>query len=144
MVQPRPYLRDISLCAEASFIWACDTVMEAVAFTPEDAQLIEPAWEALKSSGVLQKRNIDGGIESVKRGEDQLDVRAARRVATHGLCACALAACGAREVHATQFKKCAACQGVVYCCKAHQEADWPAHKAACKAARKAAAAAADA
>jgi hypothetical protein len=27
----------------------------------------------------------------------------------------------------------------VYCCKEHQTADWPAHEAACKAARKAAA-----
>ncbi len=52
---------------------------------------------------------------------------------------CALEACGAREVHEAQFKKCAAYQTVVYCCKAHQEQHWPAHKAACKAARKAAA-----
>jgi hypothetical protein len=52
---------------------------------------------------------------------------------------CALEACAAREVHPAQFKKCAACQAAVYCCKAHQEQHWPAHKAACKAARKAAA-----
>jgi hypothetical protein len=45
-------------------------------------------------------------------------------------------------VHASQFKRCAACSTVVYCGKACQTADWPAHKAACKAARKAAAAAA--
>ncbi len=42
-------------------------------------------------------------------------------------------------VHEAQFKKCAACQAVVYCCKQHQEQRWPAHKAGCKAARKAAA-----
>ena len=33
----------------------------------------------------------------------------------------------------------ASCRGVVYCCREHQVSDWPAHKAACKAARKAAA-----
>jgi hypothetical protein len=43
-------------------------------------------------------------------------------------------------VHPAQFKLCAACTTVVYCCKAHQAEDWPSHKAACKAARKAAAA----
>jgi hypothetical protein len=55
---------------------------------------------------------------------------------------CARDACREREVHASQFKRCAACSTVVYCGKACQTADWPAHKAACKAARKAAAAAA--
>ena len=30
---------------------------------------------------------------------------------------------------------CAACKTVAYCCKEHQVEDWPAHKAACKAAR---------
>ena len=51
--------------------------------------------------------------------------------------ACALASCAAREAHEAQFKKCAACLTVSYCCREHQLTDWPAHKAACKAARKA-------
>ena len=50
--------------------------------------------------------------------------------------ACALASCAAREAHEAQFKKCAACLTVCYCCREHQVADWPAHKVACKAARK--------
>jgi hypothetical protein len=52
---------------------------------------------------------------------------------------CALPTCGAQEVHASHFKRCSACSAVVYCCKEHQVQDWPAHKAACRAARKAAA-----
>jgi hypothetical protein len=54
--------------------------------------------------------------------------------------ACALRSCGAHETHVEQFKLCAACRGVVYCSKAHQAEDWRDHKAACKAARQAAAA----
>jgi hypothetical protein len=58
----------------------------------------------------------------------------AARAAEKGLHACALASCGAREVHASQHKRCSACLGVVYCCKEHQVQGWPAHKAACRAA----------
>ena len=49
---------------------------------------------------------------------------------------CALASCGARELHVAHFKACAACKTVVYCSKEHQTQDWPNHKAACKTARK--------
>jgi hypothetical protein len=52
---------------------------------------------------------------------------------------CALPACGAREAHAAQFQRCSACRlDVAYCSKAHQTEDWPSHKKACKASRKAA------
>ena len=50
---------------------------------------------------------------------------------------CALAGCGAKEAHPAHFKSCSACCTVVYCCQEHNVEDWPAHKAACKAARKA-------
>jgi hypothetical protein len=53
---------------------------------------------------------------------------------------CALASCAAREAHPSHFSKCGACKTVAYCCKEHQQADWP----ACKAARSKAAAAKDA
>jgi hypothetical protein len=52
---------------------------------------------------------------------------------------CALVSCGVTEAHVSHFKACGACKTVAYCCKEHQVADWPAHKAACKAARKPAA-----
>jgi hypothetical protein len=42
----------------------------------------------------------------------------------------------ATEPHAKAFKLCSACMRVVYCTKEHQAADWPAHRAACKAARR--------
>ena len=63
-------------------------------------------------------------------------------MAAPGLRRCALASCGAKEAHPSHYKACAACRGVVYCCKEHQQQHWPSHKAACKAARKEAAEAA--
>lgn len=50
---------------------------------------------------------------------------------------CALASCGEREPRLGTYKRCSACKAVVYCCKDHQLAAWPSHKAACKEARKA-------
>lgn len=47
--------------------------------------------------------------------------------------------CSARETRPDQFKLCAACKKVAYCGRECQVADWAAHKAACKAAQKAAA-----
>jgi hypothetical protein len=63
---------------------------------------------------------------------------AAAEGAVRGLRGCELAGCASKEVHVSQFKRCAACQQAFYSCREHQVADWPAHKAACKAARKAA------
>lgn len=51
---------------------------------------------------------------------------------------CALGTCKCREKSFGMFKLCSRCRTVVYCCKEHQAEDWPAHKVACKAARKAA------
>ena len=48
-----------------------------------------------------------------------------------------MAGCAAREANQAQFKSCAACRAVVYCCREHQVADWDSHRAACKATRKA-------
>ena len=91
------------------------------------------AWRALLRSGVLKARGIQAAADADDRSmSNKLRVTtispASRR--------CALAACNETEFTPGQFKACAACRAVVYCCKAHQSEDWPSHKAACKAARK--------
>jgi len=108
-------------------------------------QLLTAAWERLQRSGVLQAR----GLLTERRRREMSAVREKAvagirtAMAAPGLRSCALASCGAKEAHPQHFKSCAACRTVVYCCREHQLEDWPAHKAACKAARKAAAAASD-
>jgi hypothetical protein len=96
------------------------------------------AWRRLQSSGVLQRRGILHGASIAEADRARTNDTAAATAVARGLHFCALPSCGAQEVHASQFKRCSACLGVVYCCKEHQVQDWPAHKAACRAARKAA------
>jgi hypothetical protein len=96
------------------------------------------AWRRLQSSGVLQRRGLLQRMSVVTAYNMHQRATAAAAAAARGLHFCALHACGAQEVHASQFKRCSACLSVVYCCKEHQVQDWPAHKAACRAARKAA------
>jgi hypothetical protein len=96
------------------------------------------AWRRLQSSGVLQRRGILQHMSGVMAYNTRATATAAATAAARGLHFCALHTCGAQEVHASQFKRCSACLSVVYCCKEHQVQDWPAHKAACRAARKAA------
>jgi hypothetical protein len=90
---------------------------------------------------VLQRRDILEHVSVVIADQAHVAATAAATAAARGLHFCALHTCGAQEVHASQFKRCAACLSVVYCCKEHQVQGWPAHKAACRAARKAAEAA---
>ncbi len=96
------------------------------------------AWRRLQSSGVLQRRGILQGLSFNDAFVAHASATAAATAAVRGLHFCALHTCGAQEVHASHFKRCSACLGVVYCCKEHQVQGWPAHKAACRAARKAA------
>jgi hypothetical protein len=103
-----------------------------------------PAWRKL-----MRLRELSGGgrgflthLGNVRRESDESNrAKVEALAATSALRVCAAAQCAAREVHPAQFKLCAACKTVCYCSKAHQAEDWPAHKGACKAARKAAAAA---
>ncbi len=97
------------------------------------------AWHKMLRSNVHRERDLVGASEQFTARAIEWRTTETAQHASAVLRACALEACAAREVHAAQFKKCAACQAVVYCCKAHQEQHWPAHKASCKAARKAAA-----
>jgi hypothetical protein len=97
---------------------------------------IVSVWRRVEGSGVLQRRGCITGIRQFEWGLAQQHTRAAAGVAARGLHSCALPSCGAREAHASHFLLCAACKTERYCCKAHHVADWPRHKAACKAARK--------
>ncbi len=87
---------------------------------------------------MLQQRGILGAVSVAYADLARGAATAAATAAARGLHFCALHTCGAQEVHASHFKRCSACLSVVYCCKEHQVQDWPAHKAVCRAARKAA------
>jgi hypothetical protein len=104
---------------------------------------LRDAWQRLESRCMLQRRNIDQGAQ-VATATCSTRLQAAHAAAADpGLRHCALVSCNAREAHPDHFKSCAACRIPVYCSKEHQSEDWPSHKAACKAARKKAAAVAD-
>ncbi len=105
---------------------------------PETKKLCA-AWQRLLRSGVLRERGIDEGIDAGHQRTVRLHAAAEADLAAGRLQQCALAGCAARETHVSQFKRCGACRTVSYCCREHQVEDWPSHKAACKAARKAAA-----
>jgi hypothetical protein len=100
------------------------------------AQQLHSAWRRVQLSGVLQTREIDVGIQTLEQHQSSLCAERNADGAAGRLRGCALASCAAREWHVAQFKQCAACMTVCYCSREHQLADWPAHKAACKAARK--------
>ena len=112
-----------------------------------DARLVQQlagAWHRLQRSGVLQTRHIEEAIQLLTARKQYPHLDAIKKsMSAPGLRSCALPGCGAKEAHSTHFKSCAACRTVVYCCREHQVAGWPGHKKACKAARKAAAAAED-
>ena len=104
-------------------------------------QLLTDAWQRVQQSGVLETRGLLENRLYLKLSAASERRTAANRAAltASGLRSCALAGCAAREAHPQHFKSCAACRAVVYCSREHQLEDWPSHKKACKAARKAAA-----
>jgi len=108
------------------------------------AALAERLAEALKLLGLHSNRSAGVQARFVQHINESIAERAAARAAASApelLRSCALASCGAKEAHVSHFSRCAACKTVVYCSKTCQTADWPDHKKACKAARKAAEAA---
>ena len=141
MQQPR---RHVALHYDASF---ADKLRRAVAEAGANGldarlvQLLAGAWYGLQRSGVLQERRIEEKIQSQAHAQRAVEAAVQASMTAPGRRRCALPCCGAKEAHPAHFKSCAACRAVVYCCREHQVAGWPAHKKACKAARKAAAAA---
>jgi hypothetical protein len=144
MARPRCH-GDEALHAELPLFRVLRGSRDANTFAPHATrqQMLEDAWVRLQRSGVLRQRSITRIADVFGVQTDACAAANRARLASAEMRTCALEACAAREVHPAQFKKCAACRwctaAVVYCCKAHQEQQWPAHKAACKAARKAAA-----
>ena len=97
-------------------------------------------WQHFTRSGVLQERDIVAGVAHCESVSSARKATCEAGLAATSLKCCSLQSCSARELHPGHYKRCSACHTVVYCSRDHQLEDWPAHKAACKAARKAAAA----
>jgi len=151
MALPRAETRVIQI--ESTMLTVFPMLVDALAqYLPSEPmwrERLSRAHERLRQSGVLEKRGLSSEMGAQARAEnreriERADQKRAAAAASGQLKSCAMAGCGAREAHVSHFGKCSACKAVAYCCKEHQLADWPAHKAACKAARRAAAAAKDA
>ena len=137
MALPRPF--DTWIGTEADFVDSARRLLLTAGVSAADLRWLAAALERLHASGVLAARRMEEGIQFVVADHAAQLATVAADNAARGLRRCAAAECGATEVRAGAFKLCAACKAIVYCCREHQVADWPAHKAACKAARKAAA-----
>jgi hypothetical protein len=142
--RPRPP-GGVWTCGETSLMSQIKQTVESGALPPAHPAhgLVMPAWDKLTrlrqlgGAGGFLAHAVDATREHQKTNRAKV---VALATTASALRVCASAECGAWEAHPKQFKLCAACQSVVYCCKAHQTEDWASHKSACKAARKVAAA----
>jgi hypothetical protein len=136
MCLPRP-AKNVSLIGEAMLL---ARVRESLQFMPLsliDREAVQAAYGRLQASGIEARPEMELDAQERKARFIETLAKAKSDSAARGLKSCAH--CGAREAHVAHLKRCSACKGVVLCSKACQLANWPAHKAACKAARKAAA-----
>jgi hypothetical protein len=146
MVQPR--LQMVGFPSEYSLHAKLPVMLQVLALAPEHRvwrEQLARAEARLRQSGVLAQRGLERNevaqLDARRQENRQRSYQERREIAASGkLKSCALAGCGAVEAHVSHFGKCGACKAVSYCCREHQQSDWPAHKAACKATRKAAAA----
>ena len=130
---------------EIMFVKSCLDIMPKLRHGGLDPRIVQPvidAWQRLQRSGIIEKRGLinERIFHEMRTDQEERNDRISSALSAPGLRSCTLPSCGAREAHPQHFKSCASCRTVVYCCREHQVADWPAHKAACKAARKTAAA----
>ena len=96
---------------------------------------LRSALQRVKESGALQDSTASAAT-TLQMVVDRGRATSASYLAIH---ARTCAACGARETRVEEFKLCSACKRAAYCGKDCQAAHWRQHKAACKAARAAAA-----
>ena len=131
--------RNLSFYYEATFLTQVrrTMLMFQTRFGLENLEVLAAALGRLNESGVIEERGMEGEALAVVRSCQVTEAKAQAEKVAPGRQLCAH--CGAREVHAAHFKRCSACKAVVFCSKDCQLANWPAHKAACKATRKAAA-----
>ena len=136
-------LGDRRWAGEVSFVRRCLQVEARGGFSADkdDVAAMLAAWHALKRSGALEERGclLTEGVGDTHSADLAAVAHAA--YAPERRRACALGSCGMRETYPAQHKLCAACGNAAYCCREHQVAHWAEHKAACKAARGAKAAA---
>jgi hypothetical protein len=140
-------LGHLALPREGTFLRSSRTLLNNANFWRQHDEpgfsRVTASMERLERTLGRQRRFIDEGLQAAIRCAENGKIADAAAAAAPGLRLCGLARCGAREEHPSHFKSCAACRIPVYCCKECQSEDWPSHKAACKAARKAAAENAD-
>ncbi len=145
--QPRHICRATSLASEGVLAGTLKKASEAIEkhdlvrnLVPAPFLEMLERWERFTRSGVLQERDIMAGVAHCESVSSARRATCEAGLASATLKCCSLQSCATRELHPSHFKRCSACHITVYCCREHQLEDWPAHKPACKAARKAAAA----
>jgi hypothetical protein len=140
MSAPRLH-EDLSFSTEALLLHeARCALFEVVRMSRSHHTALRAAMDNLQASGTITRRRMERVLQDTSQRFRGQKAKAEADIESLGVQSCAH--CGAREVHATQFKRCSACKGPRFCSKDCQLANWPQHKAACKAARKAAAGAA--
>jgi hypothetical protein len=136
MCAPRPF-ECASCYSETRFLVVLRNALSRAAMGDHFDALLD-AHDRLQASGSITRHGMELDSPQLDAKHKASLATAQADVMTRGLQSCAH--CSATESHVAQFKRCSACKAVVFCGKDCQLANWPAHKAACKAARKAAAA----
>ena len=137
MSLPRP-IKNVIVHGEATLLARVRQALRMMAMSRSDREALQAAYDRFQASGseVIQ-RELELTSQETSTGFLKTLAKAQADIAARGLQSCAH--CSAREVHVKQFKQCSACKTIAFCSRDCQLANWPSHKAACKAARKAAA-----